>query len=104
MGQRRLSHGLTMLFKILNKLGPNYLSDMFTQKFEISTRSTRSFDGNILIGNYNYTAIHRKSFRIYFSNLWNQLPENVKTCKTINSFKKKIKQILINNELILPPF
>jgi hypothetical protein len=103
MNQRRVSHGLVMLFKILNDLGPNYLRDMFTQKFEISERTTRSFEGNIWIGNNTYAAIHRKSFRIYISNLWNQLPDDVKTCKTVFSFKKKIKSMLLNNEIVLPP-
>ena len=103
MNQRRVSHGLIMLFKILNNLGPTYLSDMYTINSDISERITRSFGGNIWIGNSRYSAIHRKSFRIYMSNIWNQLPNNVKSCKTVNTFKIKLKSLFINKELVLPP-
>lgn len=103
MNQRRVSHGLVMLFKILNNMGPSYLSDMFTQNFEISERVTRSFGGNIWIGNSNYSAIHRKSFRIFMSKIWNLLPNSVKSCSTVNSFRNKIKTLFLNNELVLPP-
>ena len=103
MHQRRISHSLVILFKILNKLGPSYLSDNFTQQYEIRNRVTRTFGGNICIPNSNYSAIHRRSFQVYISKVWNILPDNVKSCPTVTSFKNNLKKLFLNNTLILPP-
>ena len=103
MNQRRISHALIMLFKILNNLGPTYLRDLFTQNSEISLRSTRSYDGNIWIPNIRYKALHLKSFRLYISKVWNLLPNSIKSCKSVNMFKNKIKSLFLNNSFDLPP-
>ena len=104
MNQRRISHGLVLLFKVLNGLGPTYLRDMFTQNSEISTRVTRTFPGNIWIPNIHYTATHSKAFRLYISNVWNQLPNDVKSLTSVFTFKNKIKSLFLNELLVLPPY
>ena len=103
MNQRRISHGLVMLFKILKGIAPTYLRDSFTQISEIRTRITRSFDGNIYIPNTNFSARHRKAFHIYISRVWNCLPDDVKSCTSVFSFKNQIKKIFLTNSLVLPP-
>ena len=103
MNQRRISHSLVILFKILNGQAPSYLSDLFTQQFEIRERETRTFGGNIYLPNTNTPAKHRKAFKIYTSRVWNLLPDDVKSCTSVNTFKIKIKNIFLNNTLVLPP-
>ena len=103
MNQRRVSHGLVMMFKILNNLAPTYLKDLFTQNRDMALRSTRSYEGNIWIPNSNYKAIHLKSFRLYIAKVWNQLPNQVKSSVSVSSFKNKIKTLFLNDSLVLPP-
>ena len=103
MNQRRIAHSLVILYKILNGHGPSYLSDLFTQHFEIRERITRTFSGNIYLPNINASARHRKSFNIYISRVWNLLPDNVKSSSTSNSFKIKIKKLFLNKSVVLPP-
>ena len=102
MQKRRISHSLTMLFKILKYKQPVYLSDMFTQNFELNTRLTRTYEGNIYIGNAHYSVIHRKSFRIYISRVWNSLPTETKSVNTVDTFKIHVKKLLMSNSFQLP--
>ena len=103
MQQTRISHSLVILYKTLKYKSPIYLSDMFTQHFEICERLTRTFGGNIWIGNSHYSVLHRKSFRIYIARIWNSLPDEIKLCGTALTFKKKIKELFLANAIALPP-
>ena len=89
MSQRRILHGLCLLFKVLNDLGPVYLRDLFTLHEEISLRETRTSNRNIYLPNSNTSAIHIKSFKNYVARVWNKLPNDTKSCKTLYTLKKK---------------
>jgi hypothetical protein len=102
MLSRRICHSLTILFKILKYKQPVYLSDMFTLNSEINNRLTRTYEGNIWIGNAHYSVIHRKAFRIYISRVWNSLPTEAKLCNTVNTFKNHIKQLFMSNSFQVP--
>ena len=102
MLHRRIAHSLTMLFKILKYKEPHYLNDMYTLNSEISERVTRSFEGNIWIGNENYSVVHRKSFRIFISRVWNELPTEIKLVNTVSTFKEKIKELFLSKTFKLP--
>ena len=102
MKDRRILNGLSLLFKTLNGKGPDYLRDLFTLVSEISERNNRTYPGNIWLPNEHLSAIHRKSFRIYIPKIWNNLPLDIKTSKSVNSFKKKIKTALLNKEINIP--
>ena len=102
MHDRRILNGLSLLFKTLNGNGPDYLRDMFTLVSEISVRNTRTYHGNIWLPNEHLSAIHHKSFRIYIPKVWNNLPEDIKSSKTLNTFKKKVKTALLNSTINFP--
>ena len=102
MSDRRTLNGLSLLFKIINGQAPDYLKDMFTFISEISDRSTRSYPNNIWIPNEHMSAIHRKSFRFSIPQIWNNLPESIKNCKSLHTFKKHIKTSLLNDEIHFP--
>ena len=102
MLSRRICHSLTILFKILKYKQPVYLSDMFTLNSEINNRLTRTYEGNIWIGNAHYSVIHRKAFRIYISRVWNSLPTEAKLCNTVNTFKNHIKKLFMSNSFQVP--
>lgn len=102
MKERRIFNGLSLLFKTLNGKGPDYLRDMFTLISEISDRNTRTFPSNIWLPNEHISAIHRKSFKFSIPKIWNDLPEDIKSSKTLNTFKSKLKSALLNEEIVFP--
>ena len=103
MTQRRISHGLVMLHKILNNKGPVYLRDSFTLISEITLRNTRASDLNIWIPNNQSKAIHKKAFNFYISKVWNLLPKDVKSSNSTKTFKQKIQSLFLSNSFELPP-
>ena len=102
MKHRRILNGLSLLYKSLNGKGPDYIRDMFTLVSEISERNTRTYPSNIWFPNSHISAIHRKSFKFYISKIWNSLPENIKNSNTIQTFKKKVKIALLQEEIDIP--
>ena len=86
MKERRILNGLSLLFKTLSGIGPDYLKDMFTLVSEISERNTRTYPGNIWLPNEHISAIHLKSFRFLIPQIWNNLPEDIKRSKSLNIF------------------
>ena len=72
MKQRRVQHGLTMIYKILHDHAPNYLSDTFSLTSEIHDRNTRS--ANSIWLNKNATSkLHRKYSSFYMAKIYNTL-------------------------------
>ena len=99
MNERRTLNGLSLLFKMLKGNAPEYLKDLLTLTSEISEIPTRTYPKNIWIPNHHISSIHRKSFRYEIPRIWNILPENIKNCNTVNTFKKHIKLSLLNDSL-----
>ena len=101
MNQRRILHGLTLLFKILNNQAPTYLQDFFTLTSELSNKERRTHPKNIWIPNENISSIHRKSFKFSIPLIWNSLPDQIKEIKTFHTFKKHVKNLILNNKIML---
>ena len=98
MKQRRELHSLTMMYKILNGLAPNYLQDLFTYQNEIHKLNTRgSKDNQIWIDKNIKSKIHRDSFRYYTACQYNALPRNIRDSKSVNSFKTNLTKLLKNS-------
>ena len=85
---RRNNHCLIMMYKIINNLCPQYLSDILN----ILNPSSHDYNlrnrVNILIKIRTETL--KKSFFPYTINLWNSLPMDFKISKNLNIFKNKI--------------
>ena len=103
MYNRRLVHGCTQMYKILNGLAPFYLSDSITLTNELYDISTRSRQNSIWIDKQITSKVHRNSFRFFISTIYNKIPENIKSYKSVNSFKTKLTKYLLNNPMILHP-
>ena len=103
MNQRRVKHGLTLIYKILHGLAPNYLIDSFTlvnQVHNVNTRRARNND--IWINKHASSKVHQKSYTVEMAKIYNNIPENIKKCVSVNSFKKQIGQLLLQNNLAFP--
>ena len=91
MKQRRHIHCLTMMYKILHGLAPNYLQDIFSFQNEIHHANTRSSQNNqIWIDKNIKSKIHRDSFRYYAPMEYNKLPSEIRNCTTVSSFKSNL--------------
>ena len=102
MNQRRILHGLTSLFKVLKNHEPSYLADFFTQYKEIRMRNTRICDLNIYQPDVQISSIHSRAFKFYIPRVWNLLPGDIKAANTLNTFKIKVKKLLLSNNLEIP--
>ena len=72
-------------------MAPAYLCNEKTLNSEIAERTTRSMNDNNVCVPY----AHLESFKTYFTHrgpiVWNSLPDDIKTCGTLHSFKAKMK-------------
>ena len=102
MDSRRLKHGLTLIYKIVHDLAPNYLRDSFSLVSEIHTRNTRSSNSNIWIKNSIKSKLHRNSYSFHMVKIYNSLPEDIKNSVSVNSFKTRIGKLLHENLLAYP--
>jgi hypothetical protein len=101
MNQRRIKHGLILIYKILNGLAPNYLLDSFTLVKEIHSVNTRRANSNIYINKNISSKIHRQAYTFEMAKIYNNIPEDIKEAVSVNSFKNKINELLINDNLAL---
>ena len=100
MNSRRLKHGLTLIYKILHGIAPNYLRDTFTLVSEIHNVNTRSSNNNhIWIKNSIKSKLHRNSYTCEMAKMYNKIPEDIKKSVSTNSFKKRIQVLLKDNVL-----
>ena len=95
MKDRRELHSLTMMYKILHGLAPNYLQDLFTYQNDVHKVNTRgSKDNQIWIDKSIKSKIHRDSFRYHTPCQYNKLPKYIRECKSVNSFKANLTKFL----------
>ena len=93
MSDRRMSHGLTQMYKILNGKAPNYLKNLITLTSELYEPRTRSqMRDTIWISNDYRTKIRRNSFMFAMSTNYNKLPAEITKSNSVNCFKSKLKK------------
>ena len=102
MKNRRIAHGLTMIYKILNGLAPNYLRDSFTLTSEIHNINTRRASSSIFISKTITSKLQRKSYTSYMAKIYNNIPEYIKLSVSVNSFKIKFKKFIESGKMVLP--
>jgi hypothetical protein len=91
---RRDFHPLIMVYKILYKVSPEYLSFMFVKMSEIHSRNTRSHSLYLQIPTSNL-LMFKKSFSVLGAQMWNGLSEKICQSRSLNSFKSQIKKQLL---------
>lgn len=76
-------------FKILNGIGPAYLNDFITEKQNVYTfRYNRILE----IPRTKTVRYGSNSFKSLAASVWNSLPDHLRTCTSLNSFKNLIRQ------------
>ena len=80
-----------LVFKCIHGMSPNYLSDNFNSLKDIGIRNTRGSDELNLYTPLPKIEMFRHSLCYAGAQLWNNLPDDIKMCRSIFSFKKKYK-------------
>ena len=76
-----------MTFKCQNGIAPSYLSDLVMGY--ILRRNLRSADGHHLFDvKYNLRNYGFRSFSVASPLLWNDMPLGIRSCDSLNDFKK----------------
>ena len=84
-----------MVYKSLNNLGPDYLSDLVS--FYTPGRTLRSENKqHLVIPKTRLKTFGDKAFEKYAPVLWNDLPIYVRSAPTLSCFKKSLKTFLFN--------
>ena len=94
--QLRLNH----MHKVFNNKCPTYMETNFTKVSRVHDHNTRQGSSNIHVPRVN-NNIQKDTF--YYSGTldWNSLPLEIKMIPNIQSFKHKVKQYLIHNNIRL---
>ena len=80
-------------FKCMNGMAPASLSSRFVKRITISGCSTRNAN-NLDIPRYK-TATGQRSFLYRAVTIWNSLPSSIKLNPSINIFKRKLRNYLL---------
>ncbi|KAK4471072.1 hypothetical protein MN116_000587 [Schistosoma mekongi] len=93
--RRRLRHNLIFFYKVINEISFSAFSPMWNQmpRYEL-----RNYEATLLINKYQ-TQHRGKFFIVFYSKLWNKLPQNIRTTKSILIFKRLISQYLKSKDL-----
>ena len=90
--ERRKFHIATLMFKCVNGLAPNYLSDQVNLMSEVNNYNTRSSNSlDVLVPAVN-REIFRKSFAFNGARIWNSLPDFIRRAGSVAQFKTFYKR------------
>ena len=91
--QRRYYFVALSMFKCIHGMSPSYLSDCITMYNEIAVRDTRaSTSSNLVTFPHAPLALFENSFAYTRGPvIWNALPEHVRKCNNLYTFKKALR-------------
>ena len=95
--QRVNYHTCLLVYKSLNGLAPEYLSQLFTKTSEMHSRNLRSVDNDELRVPFARTNYFAKSFSVESAKQWNTLPIHLRQISNINTFKTNLRVHLLNS-------
>ena len=88
-------HTYILMYKTLNNLAPEHLSERFIKISETHDRNPRSTDSGLLKVPYSRTWYYDNSFTVTGAKMWNSLPLNIRQSPSLGSFKGRIKSHLL---------
>ena len=77
------------MYKVLNGLAPNCLTDLFSSKKTITDYNLRGSSTSLQLP-LPKTENLKKSFSYNGARLWNSLPKELRDCNSLSLFKKRI--------------
>ncbi len=87
-------HKIVMVYKCRNGLAPKYLCDIFDANHDIHDHN-RNVSLRVTKHTKARIAYYHGSFALSGQWLWNDLPNNIKLCTSLSSFKNALYKYLI---------
>ena len=84
---RRKTHSLTLMYKILNGLTPDYLQALIPNRLNDQGRPLRSVTRNLIPIPFARTETYRRSFIPNTIRLWNNLDQSTRESSSLEAFK-----------------
>ena len=78
-----------MMYKLLNNMGPESITNLFTYKSEMTNYNLRNISSSLSLPKPR-TNNMKKSFMYDGAYLWNSVPKEIRESKSLSSFRKKI--------------
>ena len=94
--QRRDYFMSSLMYKSIHGMAPAYFCNETTLHSEIAERTTRSVNDNNVFVPYAHLESFKNSFTHRGPIVWNLLADYIKTCRTLHSFKAKMKLFTMN--------
>ena len=85
-----------LTYKAMNNLTPEYITDLLKPVSETHNRNLRSVTCGSLSVPRSKTALYDGSFSATAPKLWNALPSDIRTCSSLDNFKKSAKNHFMN--------
>ena len=86
-----------MAFKCMTGRAPEYLSEKFIKRCEVTSRKTRN--SQMLNIPLFRTSSGQRTFYYRTVTLWNSLQQELKLCKSVSQFKCSLRRKLLSNFL-----
>lgn len=87
-----------MVYKIINGLAPPPLCDFVHIRPTNSIRATRTVSALDCVKPFRYTVFGQSSFSVKAITQWNSLPEEMRRCSSIDTFKAHLKGQLLASQ------
>lgn len=84
------------VFKCINNTAPTYLQDLIEQPIR---NSRSSFDGYLKVPNKIFSQYGQRSFSYLAPQIWNNIPQNIRSTNSENIFKQNLRIYLLNNDI-----
>ena len=78
-----------LMYKTLNKMGPESLANLFTYKSEVTNHKLRGISSSLCLPQPR-TNNMKNSFMYDGAHLWNSIPNDIRECKTFSCFQNRI--------------
>ena len=78
-----------MMYKLLNNMGPQSLTNLFTYKSEMTSYNLRNVSSTLCLPQPRTNNL-KKSFMYDGSFLWNSIPKEIKESKSLSYLRTKI--------------
>ena len=85
-----------LAFKYMSGLAPVYLSDKLITRSTVSKRELETRNSKMLNIPLFRTATGQNSFYYRTVNIWNNLNNDIKLCIDVNSFRGKLRGVLLD--------
>ena len=95
----KLFSNLCLSFRILNGLAPPPLRQFVHFRSEQSIKSTRISSTRDCSVPFRRSSFGQSAFTVKATTQWNALPDSIKNCDSIGSFKNKLKNHLLDTQL-----